>query len=70
MHMVVMQPEGHAGGAPIHRHADQSEESDTAQFRKSELRQHPAVLRGEVRQVVGELIEPIDAGTGGRKGLR
>ena len=70
MHVVVVQPEGHASGAPIHRHAYQSKESDTAQLRQSKLRQHSTVLRGEIRQIVGELIEPIDAGTGGWKCLR
>ena len=70
MDMILMEPEGHAGGAPVDRHADQSEESDTAQLREPELRQRTAVLGGEIRQIVGELIQPIDAGTGRRKGLR
>ena len=30
MDMILMEPEGHAGGAPVDGHAHQSEESDTA----------------------------------------
>ncbi len=33
---------------------------------KPKLRQRPAVLRREIGQVVGELVQPIDAGTRAR----
>src|SRR6202012_2989198 len=53
MYMILVQPECHPGRAPVDRHAHQSEESDTAQLSETELRQHPAILRGKVRQIVG-----------------
>ena len=58
-----MKPERHAGGVPVHDHADEREERDAAQFRESKLRERAAVLRRQIGQIVGELIEPIDAGT-------
>ena len=70
MNRVMMQTEGHAGGLPVDDHADEREERDAAQFRDSKLCESPAILSGEVGQIVGELIQPIDAGTRGRKGLR
>ena len=64
-----MEAERHAGGVPVDDHADEREESDAAQLRQSKLRQRAAVLRRQIGQIVGELIEPIDAGTCARKCL-
>ena len=55
-HRMRVEPECHAAGIPVDDHADQREERDAAQLRKSKLRQRPTVLRREVGQIVGELI--------------
>jgi len=55
-HRVRVEPECHAAGIPVDDHADQREEGDAAQLRKSKLRQRPTVLRRKVGQIVGELI--------------
>jgi NTP pyrophosphatase (non-canonical NTP hydrolase) len=59
----------HPRRIPVDDHADEREERDAAQFRQSKLRQRPTILRREVGQIVGELVEPIDTGTRGRYGL-
>ena len=56
-----MQPERHGRSLPINDHAYKHEESDTAEFRHAELRKRPTILRREVGQIVGELVEPVHA---------
>ncbi len=50
-------------GIPVDDHADEREERDAAQLRESKLSERAAVLRRQIGQIVGELIQPIDAGT-------
>ena len=52
---------GHAGGIPVDDKADKGKERDAGQLRQSKLSERPAVLRGQVGEIVGELIQPIDA---------
>src|SRR5271155_601384 len=66
---MMVQPERHGRGLPIHNHADQSKERDRTQFRHSKLSERAAVLRRQIGQIVRELVQPIDAGTGAWKCL-
>src|SRR6185437_14418286 len=61
---------GHAGGIPVDDQTDKSKERDAGQLGKSKLRERTTVLRSEVGQVVGELVQPIDARTCAWKRLR
>jgi NTP pyrophosphatase (non-canonical NTP hydrolase) len=55
---------------PIHDHADEHEERDAAQLGETKLSQRAAILGSEIGEVVGELVQPINARTRGRKRLR
>ena len=61
-----MEAQRHPRCVPVDDHADEREESDAAQFGQPKLRERAAVLRGEIGQIVGELVQPIDAGTRAR----
>ena len=64
--MRMEAPYRHPGGVPIDDHVDQREEGDATQLGQSKLRQYATVLRGQIRQIVGELVEPVHAGTRAR----
>ena len=61
-----MKSQCHRAGVPIHNHADELEERNGAQLRHSQLSQSTAILGGEIRQVIGELVEPVHARACGR----
>jgi hypothetical protein len=67
--LMIVEPESHTGGIPVDDHADGSEEGNAAQFGHPKLSESPTILCREIGQIVGELIQPIDAGTRAWKGL-
>ena len=60
---VRMEAQRHARRVPIDDHADEREQSNAAQLGQPELRERAAVLRRQIGQIIGELVEPVHAGT-------
>jgi hypothetical protein len=56
-----MKAKSHAGGIPVDDQTDERKERDAGKLRESKLRQCATVLRGQVGEVIGELVQPIDA---------
>ncbi len=59
---VRVKAQRHSRRIPVDDHTDKREQGDATEFGQSKLRQSAAVLRGQIRQVVGELIEPVHTG--------
>ena len=68
-HGMVVQPERHRAGVPVDDHVHKGKKGYAAQLRPTELGQCAAILRGEIGQVVGELVEPVHARRCGRQCL-
>jgi len=58
-----MEAQRHARRIPVNDHTDEREHCNRAQLGEPKLCKRAAILRGQIRQVVGELIEPVHAGT-------
>jgi hypothetical protein len=69
-HRMRVEAQRHSRRIPVDDHADEREERDATEFRQTKLGKRPAVLRGEIGQIVRELVEPVHAGTRGRQRLR
>ncbi len=58
------QADRHGRDVPVRDHADEFDEADEGEQAHADGRKSVTVRGRQVRQIVGELIEPIDAGTG------
>ena len=64
---LCAQADRHGRDVPVGDHADKLYKADEGQERHANRRKRVTVLCCKVGQVVGELIQPIDAGTGLQK---